>query len=169
MANFDFITYMLTCARELKDILHTDDEKRFFRITGLTQLEELLYDLPDACFPAIMVENNMNGNLTDRSPSDNMIDIPYYSFMVLGKAAFADHDLVEETKKACKTTGMKIIARMIHDKRIMANGLTFLNVSSIAYTTFGPIADDTYGVSFSFTVSDQASVTYDSTDWQTDV
>lgn len=166
MEPFDFLTYMQECAEQLKDILHTAEEKRFFRITGLSQLEELLFNLPDANFPALMVENNQNGNLTDKSPSDNVVDIPYYSFMVIDKAEFNDHDLVQSTKENCKAIGLKIISRMIRDKRNMLNSLVFLDVSSISYSTFGPIGDNTYGVSFSFTVPWQADITYDSTDWQ---
>lgn len=167
MERFDFQEYMLACAEQLKEIRHTEEERKFFRITGLSQLEELLFNLPDATFPAMMVDNNQNGNLTDKSPSDNVVDIPYYSFMIIDKAEFNDHDLVEAAKENCKALGLKIISRMIRDKRTMQNGLVFLDVSSISYTTFGPIGDNTYGVSFSFTVPWQADVSYDSNDWLT--
>jgi hypothetical protein len=166
MEKFDFIEYMLACARELKDVLHSETQQRFFRVTGVTQMEELLFNLPDASYPAIMVENNRNGTLSDRSPSDNYMDMPYYSFMVIDKAGFNDHDLVESAKEKCKAIGMKVISRMVRDKRLMTNGLTFLNVSGIAYTTFGPVADNTYGVSFSFTVPDRAEIGYTPSDWQ---
>jgi hypothetical protein len=166
MERFDFIAYMLLCAEELKDIRHDETNKRFFRITGLTQLEELLFNLSDASYPALMVVNNQDGNLADKSPSDNVVDIPYYSFMVIDKADFNDHDQVESVKENCKALGLKIISRMIRDKRNMKNGLVFLDVSSISYSTFGPIADNTYGVSFSFTVPWQADITYNTSDWE---
>jgi hypothetical protein len=166
MDEFDFLGYMLTCAQELKEILHSETEKRYFRISGLTALEELLFNLSDACYPAIMVIDNCDGNITDRSPSDNIIDSPYYSFMVIAKTDFADHDLIASTKESCKSIGLKIISRMVRDKRIMANGLTFLNVSSISYSTFGPVADGIYGVSFSFIVQNAAPVTFSASHWQ---
>jgi hypothetical protein len=166
MDRFDFIAYMRDCAVRLKGFGHSDSQQRFFRITGLTQLEELLFNLPDASFPALMVENNQNGTLTDRSPSDNYVDIPYYSFMVAAKADFNDHDQIEAAKVLCKSLGLKIISRMVHDKRRMAVGLTFLNVSGIAYNTFGPVADKIYGVSFSFTVPDLAEINYDPLHWK---
>jgi hypothetical protein len=125
----------------------------------------LIFNLPDACYPAIMAENNQNGNLTDRTRSDNFVDIPYFQFAVIGKSEFNDHDAVEALKEQCKAIGLKIVSRMIRDKRLMVNGLTFLDTSSISYLTFGPIADHVYGVSFSFTVPDQADITYSSSDW----
>jgi glucose-6-phosphate dehydrogenase assembly protein OpcA len=112
-----------------------------------------------------MVENNQNGTLTDRSASDNYVDIPYYSFMVAAKADFNDHDQIETAKVQCKSLGLKIISRMVHDKRRMAGGLTFMNVSSITYNTFGPVADKIYGVSFSFTVPDLSEISYAAKDW----
>jgi hypothetical protein len=166
MERFDFIAYMLLCAEQLKEIGHSESEKRFFRITGLTQLEELIFNLSEASYPAVMVENNQNGNLTDKCPSDNVVDIPYYSFMIIDKAEFNNHDLVESVKENCKALGLKIISRLIRDKRNMQNGLVFLDVSSISYSTFGPIGDNTYGVSFSFTVPWQADITYDPDDWE---
>lgn len=158
---------MQQCAQELKDIRHSESQMRFFRVSGLTRLEELLFNLPEASFPAVIVENNQNGSLGDRSPSDNFIDIPYYEFSVIQRTEFNDHDAIESAKEQCKAIGMKIISRMIRDKRYMANGLTFLDVNSINYLTFGPIADHTFGVSFAFTVRDQADVTYNATDWTT--
>jgi hypothetical protein len=167
MEKFDFLTYMLQCAEELKELKHGENYNRFFRITGLTQLEELLFNLSDANYPAMMVENNQVGNLTDRGSSDNVVDVPYHTFMIIEKAEFNDHDAVEAAKASCKAIGLKIISRLIRDKRRMLNGLVFLDVSGIAYDTFGPIADNTYGVSFSFTVPWQADVTFNSADWLT--
>lgn len=166
MERFDLFGYMRDCAVRLKGIGHSDLQHRFFRITGLTQLEELLFNLPDASFPALMVENNQNGMLTDRSASDNYVDIPYYSFMVAAKADFNDHDQIQQVKVQCKSLGLKIISRLVHDKRKMINGLTFLSVSSITYTTFGPVADKIYGVSFSFTVPDNSEISYTASDWE---
>ena len=166
MERFDLIDYMRDCAVRLKGIGHSDLHQRFFRITGLTQLEELLFNLPDASFPALMVENNQNGMLTDRSASDNYVDIPYYSFMVAAKADFNDSDGIQLAKKLCKSLGVKIISRMVHDKRSMARGLSFMNVSGITYTTFGPVADNIYGVSFSFTVPDLSEISYNLLDWE---
>lgn len=165
MYKFDFMSYMLDCATRLKEISHSESEKRFFRISDLYNLDEFLFNLPDAKYPAMLVLDDVQGNFADRSKSDNYVDIKSNTFIVVADAPFNDHDKVEEVKESCKAIGLKIIARMIHEKRNMLNGLIFLDTTSIVYTTVGPIADNVFGVMFSFKLTDQLSTKHNPEDW----
>ncbi len=85
------------------------------------------------------------------------MDIKSNTFILVADAPFNDHDKIEEVKLNCKSIGLKIIARMIHEKRKMLTGLIFLDSSNIVYTTIGPIADNVFGVMFSFKLTEQLS------------
>lgn len=163
---FEFKTYMLDTAVKLKAIGHTDNHPKFFRVSGIGQLDELLSSLSKAQFPALIVEENHDGVLADRAPSDNYLDTPYFVFYVVQHAAFEDHDAREAAKLNCKQLGFKIIGRMLRHKRRALFGLTFLNFRNINYQTIGPIGDNCYGTMFSFTVTDTADIAYIADDWE---
>lgn len=165
---FDFISYMRNCAINLKDIGHTDDAPKFFRISGLIQLEEVLGNLSEITFPALLVHDNAEGTIGDRNISDNYLDTPYYIFYVVKHAAYGKYEDQEKAKADCKKIGLKILAKMLRDKKRGNNGLTFLQYSNIPYQSIGPIGDNCYGVMFSFSVSDSATLIYSVNDWESD-
>lgn len=162
--DFNFITYMADCATRLRDIGHSATSPRFFRASGLAQLEELLTNLPDAVFPAMVVHNNEEGVLGD-SRSDNYHDTPYYAFYIVDRVPISDHDAREQAIAASKAIGLKIFARMLRDRRNNLNGLTQLNFGNVPYQTIGPIGDNCFGVMFTFTVTNPALITYNADDW----
>lgn len=165
MEKFDFITYMLDCAVRLKDIQHTEENQRFFRISGISQLEELLANLPDVSVPALMVENNEQGRFSDPGPSDNFLDIPYFAFFVIDKAPFNDFDQIEAVKSKTKAIGLKILSRMLNDRRHYRKGLVMLKFDSVPYQSIGPIGDNCFGTMFSFTVQNMANTRHNPEDW----
>ena len=165
MEKFDFIAYMLDCATRLKDILHTDANPKFFKISGLAGLEEYMQRLSEAQYPAILVHDNQDGNLGDQNRSDNFLDNPYYVFYVVGRPEFGNADSSESIKKQCKEIALKIISRMRRDKRNLVNGLSFLNFANIPYQTIGPIGDGAYGIMVSFTVTNQLGSIFNPDDW----
>lgn len=165
MEKFDFIAYMLDCATRLKAIGHTGANPRFFRVSGLSGLEEYMQKLNEAQYPAMIVHDNQEGAVGDRQFSDNFMDIPYFVFYIVSRPEYGNADASEAAKKTCKAIGFKIIAKMLRDKRRGLNGLSFLNIDNIPYQTIGPIGDQAVGVMFSFTVSDQTDLLYNAADW----
>lgn len=165
MEKFEFIKYMLDCAVRLKDIGHTDTKQRFFRISGISQLEELLSSLPNASSPALLVENNTDGRVGDNARSDNFLDTPYYIFYVIEKAPFNDHNKMQAAKENSKNIGFKILSRMLNDRRHYRNGLIMFDFSSITYQSVGPIGDNCFGTMFSFSVANPADLVYSNDDW----
>lgn len=162
---FDFITYMRDCATRLKDIGHTEETPKFFRISGLAQLDEVLGNLSDMGFPALLVHDNTEGIIADRATSDNYLDSPYYVFYVVEHVEYGNYEKQEEAKETCKAIGLKILARMLRDKKRGNLGLTFLQFSNIPYQSIGPVGDNCHGVMFSFSVADTANLIYDTNDW----
>jgi hypothetical protein len=163
---FDFITYMYDCAARLKDIEHSESNPKFFRISGLNQLDEVLGSLSEINFPALLVHDNTEGTIADQSVSNNYLDSPYYVFYVIEHADVGNYQAQQEAKTNCKALGLKILSRMLRDKIHTHNGLTFLQFTNIPYQSIGPVGDNCFGVMFSFTVPDTANLTYNTDDWR---
>lgn len=164
---FNFITYMRDCATRLKAIGHTEQTPKFFRISSLAQLDELLSMISDIGYPALLIHDNMDGAIGDRSTSNNYLDIPNYTFYVVEHVSLNDHDAKQQVITNCKNIGLKILAKMKHDKLDLNQGLTFLQFDNIPYQTIGPIGDNCHGVMFTISVPNQAQITYNADDWTT--
>ena len=165
MEKFDFIPYMFDCATRLKDVGHTEENPKFFRISGLAGLEEYMQRLTEAQYPALLVHDNQDGSIGDMNRSDNYLDNPYYVFYIVDRPKYGNADESEAAKKRCKIIGQKILAKMRKDKRNQVNGLAYMNFSNVPYQSIGPIGDQAVGVMFSFTVTDQSDMVYNPDDW----
>jgi hypothetical protein len=163
--SFNFVTYMRTCAENLAEVRHSDFNQAFFRVSGIGQLDEMLGNLSKIKFPAILVHDNTEGTFADRNTSNNYLDTPYFVFYVVQHVKHGDYNAAQEAKENCKAIGKKILARMLRDKRKSRHGLLFLDFRNIPYTAIGPIGDNCYGTMFSFTVSENATLTMNSGDW----
>ncbi len=165
MGKFNFIDYMCDCATNLKDIRHSAEKPGYFRVTNITQLEELLQNLPDAQFPALIVNSSPEGVVGDFSNSDNILDHPTYLFYVVDKTTFGDIDSQVDAKANCKAIVLKILSKLIYDKRKQKNGLAFLQLGSIQYYAVGPIGDNCFGIGAEFSLYELLPVEYDPKDW----
>ena len=167
MSSFNFMGYMEDCARRLKAIGHNDKIRKFFRCSGIAELEELLNQVTDVTGRVLVVHNNQEGTVGDVNRSDNFMDSPYYVFYVLEKVNdYNDFTAEELAKENCKATGFKILARMIRDKRMGLLGLSFLDFTSIPYQNVGPVGINFHGVMFSFTITDgDTRLLYNKDDW----
>ena len=157
---FDLISYMEDVAVKHKDIKHTSIKPKFFRCSGIANVEELLSNLPNAEGTILMADINLGGMLIGNTES--YTDIPSFMFHVMKMAKFNDLIEQEAVKKACKTLGFAILAKMKHDHyqdnfKSGTSGLKALDLSRIPYDTIGPIANGWYGCMFTFRVNVKAS------------
>lgn len=165
METFDFIAYMLDCATRLKAIAHSEENPRFFRVSGLSGLEEYMQQFNEAQYPALLVHDNTDGSMGDPNRSSNYLDNPYYVFYVVDRPEYGNADQSEAAKKRCKAIGKKILAKMLRDKTRAMKGLDYLDFTNIPYQTIGPIGDQAVGVMFSFSVREDANIIYNADDW----
>lgn len=143
---------MLDCATRLKDIGHTDNEKHFFKANTILGVEELINNIGEANYPALVVEITTEGSIGDESRSNNFIDLPNYTFYVLGAPLQQNFgmDEIHISKQQAKSIGLKILGKMRHDRRRQLYGLHFMNFLSVNYQEVGPLGAGSYGVMFSF-------------------
>lgn len=163
---FNFLNYMENeIAKKLKNFLHSKKNKRFFRISGLAGLEEFIADLPNNQYPALMVVEAQEGNISDNK-GDNFIDTPVHEFYVVKNYEFGNHEQRTQAKEECKEIGQKILARMLHDKAKKLNGLDFLQFNHVPYFTVGPFGDRVIAIYFKIENHQNAKLNYNPDEWK---
>ena len=166
MIQFDFISYMENeIAKKLKDINHSEEARRFFRISGIAGLEEYIAELPEVDGVSLMVVENPEGRISDNQ-GDNFTDTPSYEFYIATKYEFNNHTARVAAKEQCKAVGQKILARMLRDSRLRLHGLTLMQFTDIPYFPIGPFGDQAIAVYFRFDVNQYSGLVYNENDWQ---
>ena len=115
MSSFsDLVTYFENLARRHKSILHTDQEKHFFRF----EIEEVLAGInrTDTVYPLLVLEG-YNFEYTDNK-SDNILKNRNIAFILLDVV----HDITDATEihdvwNRMESIGDDILARLKADKR----------------------------------------------------
>jgi len=169
---FNFLPYMETVAKELLAVGHlVNGKKRFFRVGGISSLEELLQGISKADFPAVCAVDQPEGRLLDRD-SSNPLMLNYHYFFVLQHAASLDAGSRSSAILECSGIAGKILSRMFRDKLAecrdpftLPTGLSGLNRDSVTMKSVGPIADNCFGVWVSFTVISESGITFNQEDW----
>jgi hypothetical protein len=164
MSAFDFIGYFKNVAEKLKEILHTEDEKHFARVSGIAGLEEFLANMRFAKGYQLIVIANESGRFIDKS-SDNLLVQPYFSFYVMKKVEHGNFDEKDQVISDCKAVCKKILSKMFNDKRNNLNGLYNLDRDTITYSQAGPFGHGFHGMNYNFTLLDLPGITYNPDDW----
>ncbi len=166
---FDFISYMRQVATKLKAIRHSATETRFYRMSGIASLEEVLAKMTHGMFPAIVVEDSLEGRLVD-NVSNNILDRQYYVFYIFDRVEFLNHDDREATKRRLRTIARKVMSKLLKDHlsddRLQTQiGLMNLEPASFTYRNIGPVGDNLIGLAVSFTLLENPLLKYDAEDW----
>jgi len=183
---FDFSRYFHQIATSLIEIAHPDPIesnpstsidshrtiRKFHRISGITQLEELLQNLTlttDVGYQ-LVIEDNLDSRYIFNAAT--LLDAQYYVFYVLKRCKLNDFAEIEQAKEGCKSVIKKIISKLFRDheadwkmQTANANGLRGFQKNSISIQTIGPLADNYWGLMCSFTISDNPEIKYNPTDW----
>ena len=167
--SFNSVTYFGDIARKLKAIGHSESTPRFFRASNVMQLQELLQNLGQAQYPALILFDKLDGRMEDNT-SNNPIDRQFYSLLVVNKVDGEDSDSRRQVIEECKAIVMKIFARMTRDwmlanRQNTTGGLRNFDRSSAYYNSVGPLVDNLFGVEYAFNLRESINTTLDSDDW----
>ena len=165
MLTFDFASYMENIAIKLKDISHSNTDKRFWRVSGISDLEDVLLNIRIYKGMQLVIEDNKEAGFVDRN-TDNIIEQPYFSFYVLKKSRVTSMEDRTAAVNACLAATRKILSRMRLNKRHNEYGLQFLDFNSVRYSTVGPLGDNYNGIMCSFMLRDEAELFYNVEDWE---
>ena len=115
MAKFsELITYFENIARSHRDILHSDDEKHFFRM----EIDEVLSGInrTDVNYPMLILEGYGFG-FTDNK-SDNLLKNREGAFVILDHISdISDHNLIHEKWDELEEIATEILLKIKSDKR----------------------------------------------------
>jgi len=173
---FDYITYMRNVAINMKAIAHqtTGNGKKFYRVSGLSSMEEVLSNLTDTnMYPAILVNDLEMGRIADEGPANNYLEKQTHIFYVVGYADLNDFAAKEKSLSDLKAIVHKIIGKMIHDSNAdykpltVRTGMRNLDRRSFFYqvvTGIGPFCHG-YMVSFEIQPSVNAELKYNEDEW----
>ena len=167
---FDHVSFFKSVASSLSLLGHTEDKPAFFRISGIAEMEELLQNLGNAKLPALLLEDELDGQYQD-SGADYLADVRNYMFYIIGKSEAQDMDKRGQVLNDCDIIRRQIIAFMLRkyrqDRSANGNptGLRNLLTSSFNYFTVGPLVDNFYGIAIGFQVMVANNISYDADLW----
>ena len=172
---FDFTGYMRDVAIKLKAVGHVEGakEKKFFRISSVVNLDELVECFANAGSPMILVEDNRTGRFMDGN-NQNYLDNQSYAFLVVQHCKVSDAESREQAKNDTIGIVKKIISRMKRDRQrdqegqYAKTGLRNFDLNSMMYQTIGPLGDNYYGTLVQFGMLEVVNkdLVYDASEWE---
>ncbi len=156
MATFDFPSYMKTLAEQHKDILHSEDNRRFYKMSFLSEMEGVLTNLLTAKTPAVGINDTLEGRVFNNN-ADRTIDRQLYTYYIFGRTSLFDHTERKNVTKECKTIAVDFSQRIIADHHsdfslTSSHGLRHLDVESFTYRTMGNLPDGLLAIIVSFVI-----------------
>ena len=166
---FNFTEYMRRLSAEYAEIAHSQSDKRFYRLSGIRSLEEVLSNLLSARVPAIGVDDNLEGRIISNQ-SDALFDRQHCIFYIFGKVNLLDHNQREAQKRKTKQIALKFVSRILADHRSDFNletshGLRHLDIGSFSYRTIGPLAEGLIALAVSFVVDTSLTPLVNPLEW----
>ena len=168
--NFSFVYYMKGLAFKNRLLQHTDEKKAFYRVSSITNLEELLTSGSFGKNRCMLVIDGREGRLIDNE-SDNLLDNQYYTFFIVEYVASLDPDARQQALVMCMLVVKQVLGKMFADRLSDRKGLSPLkglaNIerASVYYKEFGPIGDNFWGYMVSFSLIEPPNIRYNEQDW----
>lgn len=126
--------------------------KAIYRISSITQIEEVLSNLRDLKVPCLLVNDSGDGYL---DLLDRRFKAGYYNIYVFDKAKLNDSPSRVLAKKTSFDLGIDTFDRMALDSEDYEQPAYGLDLSRIDYSEIGPLAAGCYGYSFGFNVNNE--------------
>lgn len=123
--------------------------QKIYRISGISNIEEMLSDLRNNPSCCVMVKDGGDGRLNLRA---KRLNTAYHTFYVFTRAKINDSSSRLAAKRLSMHAGIRLIDRMRADSEDFSQPAYGLNDASVDYSEFGPVGQNYYGYAFSFTV-----------------
>lgn len=162
--SYSHITYMEAIAKNLKEIGHNANSRRFYRVSSIVALDELAQKTRTIRGPLLVAEDTRQGRYLDGT-SDNVVDRQSYSYMLLDLAAQDKIDRRMQVVSQMASLQGKIAGLMFRHKTLGQHGLRDLEMGSFAYQSVGPLLDGLNGLLVSFTILNGTTAKYNASDW----
>lgn len=156
----DLVDYYRTACKNHKDILHTDENKHFFRFNTLEMLSALRTEMK---YPAFGLEN-FSGNIGDVL-SDNKRSAFNVAFILIKPCELDNYDEQEEIIDEMYELGIDFLGKMHKDLHIQGSFLKQLDFNDVDFSPVGPIFENHYGYRFAFNINNPAKIRFEAAKW----
>ncbi len=165
LQNFSFIDYFKEVAEKHPDLLHTTKKPSFFRVSGITAIDEFLNGSTYAKDIVLCAESSDDANYT-LDDGDYLCEKPVYAFYILKKVKTGDEDSRQQAKKAALRIAEDILSRIDYHYHEDMEGLKDFDWNSIMRYGIGPLGQNYYGIRFSFSLEEPTNLPdYDPDFW----
>lgn len=123
--------------------------QKIYRISGISNIEEMLSDLRNNPACCLMVKDSGDGKLNLR---DRRLNTAFHTFYVFTRAKVNDTESRVAAKRLSMHAGLRLLDRMREDADEFGSAAFGFNDQNIDYSEIGPIGQNYYGYGFSFTV-----------------
>lgn len=170
---FNFTEYTNDIATRLKDIRHSESNPRWFRVSNITALEELLASLGNADGVIMLVEDNLDGKY-GWNEAGLVTDDEFYTFHIIKHLSNEGFSEREAWIKEAKSIVKKVLSKMFRDQNTSLenntrNDLRDLDRGRITYQSVGPLAGNFHGMMCSFVITEKSGIVYSDDDWDPEV
>lgn len=141
---FDLYDYIKDIAPDVPEL------QKVYRTHGLSTLDEMLNDVRNNPACCVVVQEGADGRLDLRARRHNTA---YHTFWVMTRAKLNDNDSRLAAKRLSMFAGVRLIDRMRADSDDFGQRAYGLDDENVQYAEIGPIGQNYYGYSFSFTVA----------------
>jgi len=159
---FDVVAYFRMIQEDLKLLRGSN---RFFRVTGIGHLEELMNKQRVARYPILCVDDSQDGYISEQG--GGYMDSRYYSIFILSQVKPGNDEDRNIQMAACRTIFSKILAKLVKDAGEYPNDMVWLHPDRVKYDEVGYLADNLFGIHFGFTVETPEDLIYVAGDWET--
>lgn len=157
----DYISYFQNLASKHVDILHTKDEKHFFRMESAEIINGMTNDIR---WPAMVLEA-YDISYNSRQ-SNNILKSHNGSFMILMKPDNEqDFDSIQTIWEKCEKIGSDIIVRMYNDRFDVVEPVVKFDMNSVVAVPVATDIEGSYGYRFSFSLINRQAHNNDATKW----
>jgi hypothetical protein len=159
---FDVISYFRGIQENMKLLIGSN---RFFRVTGIGYLEELMNNQRNVTYPILCVDDSQDGYISEMG--GGYMDSRYYSVFILAQVKPGSDSDRNIQMAACRKIFSKILSKMVLDSGNYPEEMVWLHPDSVKYDEVGYLANNLFGIHFGFTVETPEDLVYDANDWKT--
>lgn len=154
MEHYDHKTYGKMLSEELRLFREVDDPELivFHTSPNSDSFLSISQRLSNIAHPVLVSIMGFDADFSDKL-GDTLIEKAEYFFMILLPAQTDDADSILEKQYIAHQNALQIQAKMICDSHQGKYGLDELLISTCKVRSIGPVADNLYGVIFSFSIN----------------
>ncbi|MDR0686921.1 MAG: hypothetical protein LBF79_05650 [Dysgonamonadaceae bacterium] len=147
-----------------KNKILVDGEYRFCRVTGLANMEEVIQKWK-AAKAWFCIDDTEDGTLIG-SRGAGFFERRSHTVFILKKFPYGNMDLQHAALQECRTVFRQIMKKLILDRRVLENEMTYLKLDSVPWHEFpGYVLSGCTGLYFEVVIEIPIDLCYNGDEW----